>query len=587
MSLGEIDEIKSRLDIVDLIGQYVALKKAGANYKGVCPFHQEKTPSMMVSPQKQIWKCFGCGKGGDQFAFVMEAEHLEFGDALRLLAQRAGVTLQPRTATEHQTQGRKERLYRINSLVARIWQKLLQATPAGSGALAYLKKRGLTNETIKKFGLGLAPRNFDLKKALATYEIIPSELARAGSPEKFFDRIMFPIYDVLGNVIAFTGRALGDPPTGGTPKYLNSPETPTFNKSRTIYGLNFAKAGIKERDYVVLVEGQMDVIALHQAGATNAVASSGTAITETQIQTLSKYTQNFLLAFDGDAAGRATTKKVIELLLRLDLNSKVADFGQFKDAGELLEKEPSSWPKIVAAAKEGVEWWLNQEMVAVGDTQFIENKKKITKAMLPVLGIISDETRLDHYVSRLAQAVEAKTDSIYASLEKYQERTLDQPTGSSTTAAAVSLTDEEQLLAMLLNRPGLLAKLPTGLDEVVWQSAEAARIAEAVKTCYDDKTLANNPPRFLASVKTHLDSQLAEKIDSWLFWLSTTWPDFNEALGAELVGEKMSRLGTKKYERQKEQLATKIRLAQEAGDTKKVLQLMTELSELTKLGAKK
>ncbi len=576
--MNEVEEVKQRLDIVDLISQYVTLKKAGANYKGNCPFHQEKTASLMVSPQKQIWKCFGCGKGGDHYTFVMEAEHLEFGDALRMLAQKAGVTLQPKTTAEHQTQNNKERLYRINMLVSRIWQKLLTEGSQGSAALSYLKKRGLSAETITKFGLGFAPRGFDLRQAVARYQVTAADLARAGNPDKFFDRIMFPISDVLGNVIAFTGRATADI----QPKYINSPETPTYNKSRVLYGLNFARIGIKERDYVVLVEGQMDVIALHQAGATNAVASSGTAITETQLQILSKYTNNFLLAFDSDTAGLGTTKKVIELLLKYDLNNKVVSFGQYKDAGELLEKDPKAWPAAVKLAEEGVDWWINQELSLAGDIQFIENKKKITKALLPVLAAISDQTRLDHYVGRLAAATATKPDSIYAALAKLKPNAAG--AASTSPVEKITLTDEEQLLALLLAEPAVTAKYESQFNEIVWQSVDAARIAESVKTCYNKKTLAGKTP-FSTAVKTHLNAPQALKLDSWQFWVEQQWPELNEGLASELISEKISRLATKSYDRQKENLAIRIRQAQEKGDIAAVKTLMKELNDLTKTGA--
>src|SRR3989344_6469189 len=370
---NEIEEVKQRLDLVELVGQYVTLKKAGANYKASCPFHQEKTASLMVSPEKQIWKCFGCGRGGDHYKFIMEAEHLEFGDALRLLAQKAGVTLQPRTRAEYETRDKKETLYAINNLAARVFQTILQEKEGGQTAKKYLLGRGITPETIKKWWLGYAPRGFDLKSYMLKKGYLATDLATSGSPERFYDRIIFPIFDVLGNVIGFTGRALGEI----QPKYLNSPETPLYNKSRLLYGLNFAKAAIKQKDYLVLVEGQMDVLALHQAGIQQTIASSGTAITETQIELLSKYTQNFLLAFDNEDACRITTRKVIEMLLRKDLNGKVIDFGKFKDAGELFAQEPTAWAKAAKEAKESVEWWLNLEISKTGNLDYLENKKKV------------------------------------------------------------------------------------------------------------------------------------------------------------------------------------------------------------------
>jgi DNA primase len=578
MSLNEIEEVKSRIDLTDLIGQYVVLRKAGANYKCVCPFHQEKTPSMMVSPQKQIWKCFGCGRGGDHFKFIMEAEHLEFGDALRLLAQRAGVTLQPRTQAEHQTRDKKETLYAINNLSARVFQKILLEQPAAKAALTYLQKRGISDEIIKQFGIGFVPRRFSLRDFLMKRGFTAADIVKAGSPDKFFDRIMFPIQDVLGHTIAFTGRVLGD----AQPKYLNSPDNPLFSKSRTIYGLNFAKAGIKERDYVVLVEGQMDVIALHQAGATQAVASSGTAITDAQLLILSKYTNNFLLAFDGDNAGKATTKKVIEALLRFDLNVKVVDFGTYKDAGELLEKEPKAWPAIVKAAREGMEWWIAEEVSVAGDTQFIENKKKIVKAMLPILLLIQEPTRLDHYVQRLALAIGIKNEAVYAALEKAGAANQAKPSASPQKTAPVHLTNEEQLLAAVIARPDLAATMAKKFEQVVWQSEQASLIAQEVKKQYTDKTLTKTPSKFLSQVKTNLDSQVGEKIDSWQFWLSSQWGEMSDELATELLTEKLGQLATIDYERRKETLAQDIRRAQEKGDINQVKQLMQELSKLAK-----
>jgi DNA primase len=577
--MNEIEEIKQRLDIVELIGQYVALKKAGTNYKGVCPFHQEKTPSMMVSPQKQIWKCFGCNRGGSVFDFVMEAEHLEFGDALRLLAQKAGITLQARTQAEHQTQSRKERLYRINSLVARIYQKLLLESPVGRAALDYLKGRGLTDETIKKFGLGVAPRSFDLKRILATkYSVTGAELSQVGSPERFFNRIIFPIYDVLGHVVGFTGRVLDK----SEPKYLNSPETPLFNKSRTIFGLNFAKGAIKDKDYVVLVEGQMDVIALHQAGVLQAVASSGTAVTEAQLQLLSKYTPNFLLAFDNDPAGRMATKKVIEMMLKLDLNGKVIEFGDYKDAGELFEKDSNHWAPLAKEAPEGLEWWIKEEIGAAGDIKFIENKKKVIKAMLPVLMLVSEPTRLDHHAQRLALAVGVRSEAIYAALSKLPGPAAKDKETTGGQLRELALTNEEQLLAVGLARPDLLVAYAEKFENISWQSEDASRIAEQIKKRYNNKTLAKNQAQFLSEVKTNLDSRASEKIDSWQFWLSNQWGEISDEIARDLLTESLATLATKDYEQRKTELALQIRRAQDVGDLPKVKELMKELSELAK-----
>lgn len=533
---------------------------------------------MMVSPQKQIWKCFGCGKGGDHYTFVMEAEHLEFGDALRLLAQKAGVTLQPRTTAEHQSQGRKELLYRVNKLAAAIFQKVLFETPEGKSALAYLESRQISADSLKKFGVGFASKRISLQKLMASKGVAAADLQRAGSPEKFFDRIIFPIYDVLGNVIAFTGRSLGDT----QPKYLNSPETQLFSKSRVLYGLNLAKGGIKKEDRVILVEGQLDVIALHQSGVTEAVASSGTAVTEQQLQILSKYTQNFVLGFDGDAAGVSTTEKVVQLLLKNDLSGRVLSFGSYKDAGELFEKAPTAWGDTLKNATEMVDWLINQKVRAVGSLQFIENKKKLTSMILPTLQLVADATRLDYYVQRLASLLQVSSESLYTTLKKTsQPRTAD--TGASRPAEKPpTLTNEEQLLALLLSNPSGIKRHLKKIEDIVWQSMDAELIASSIKKWYTDETLVKNPSRFSSQVKTDLDSRISEKIDSWQFWLSSQWEQLSPALTEELLQEKFSQLSTKQYDQQKSALASAIKRAQQAGELAEVKRLMNELNELSK-----
>jgi len=569
--MNEIEEIKSRLDLVDFIGQYVSLKKAGVNYKAVCPFHQEKTPSFMVSPEKQIWKCFGCGRGGDIFKFVMERESLEFADALRLLAQRAGVTLKPRTAAEHQSQSNKERLFALNRLVAAIFAKVLEESQAGKQAREYLEKRGIKAEVISRFQLGFAAPQIKILPLVIKRGFTANDLARIGHPEKFFQRIIFPITDVLGNVVGFTGRALGD----NEPKYLNSPETPIYNKSRVLYGLNLARKAIKQLDQVVLVEGQMDVIALHQAGVEQAVASSGTAITEIQIQTLAKYTNNFLLAFDNDAAGRATTKKVIEMLLRSDLNGRVVSFGEYKDAGEMMVEKPAIWPSTVKEAKEIFEWILEEELAAAGQVDFVENKKKILKAILPLLALVSEPTRLDHYVQKTAMTLRVKPETVYASLKRVTQT----KTETINRLPEEGLSAEEQLLSLLLAYPETLNG-KYDLSHFYWTSELLSKIAKALQNCYNDHALVENSLLLRDRVKKFLTPPEAEKIDVWQISLTRLWPQLDRQLAKEMVEELLNRFARRDFERSKEDIAVEIRRAQESGDFARMKKLMTKLNQL-------
>jgi len=571
--MNEIEEIKSRLDLVDFIGQYVSLKKAGVNYKAVCPFHQEKTASFIVSPEKQIWRCFGCSKGGDLYGFVMERESLEFGDALRLLAQRAGVTLKPRTTAEHQSQSNKERLFGLNRLAAAIFAKVLAESAAGKSAREYLAKRGIESEIIEKFQLGLAASQIKLSSLVIKRGFSLNDLARAGHPEKFFQRIMFPIADVLGNIVGFTGRALGD----NEPKYLNSPETPIFNKSRVLYGLNFARTAIKKHDYVVLVEGQMDVIALHQAGIEQVVASSGTAITQSQIQILAKYTSNFLLAFDNDQAGRATTKKVVEMLLAADLNGKVVSFGRYKDAGDMMVEEPNLWRETVKEAKEGFEWVLAEESAVAGSPDFVENKKKILKVILPLLALVNEPTRLDHYVQKTAIALRVKPETVYASLKKIAQT----KTEITSQPEEETITAEEQLLSLLLTYPELLKEVKD-LTQFHWTSEALSKIASALQNCYNNHTLAENSLLLRDKVKALLTPLEAGRLDAWQINLSRLWPQLNRQLAKDMVEELISRFNRRSFERSKEEIAVKIRQAQEAGDIKQMKRLMDKLNQLAR-----
>ncbi|MEX1123760.1 MAG: toprim domain-containing protein, partial [Patescibacteria group bacterium] len=438
-------------------------------------------------------------------------------------------------------------------------------------------KRGLDEKTIRKFRLGYASRTISAKDLMLRKGVPAAELVKAGSPEKFFERVIFPIFDVMGHVIGFTGRTLGD----SQPKYLNSPETPLFNKSRILYGLNFAKGAIKDSDAVVLVEGQFDVISLHHHGIENAVASSGTAITEQQLQILSKYTPNFLLAFDGDTAGINTTKKVIELLLAADLNARVINFGKFKDADELLLNDPPAWVIQQKAAKEAIDWLIDQAIAESGDIKQIEGKKKVLKAVLSIVKLIDDPTRLDHAAQRLASKLGLSLDSIYSSITRAKSP---RQSGDSATnrPGKASLTNEEQLLAIFLSKPQLIKDFIDKLKNIVWLSVDARSIADVLENCYTNKALVTNQNQFLSQVKNQTNSQIAQKVDAWMFWLSDQWNNLTDPTAIELLEEKFRLLSNKSHENQKTQLAQSIKTAQEAGDVKEIKKLMNKLNELTK-----
>ena len=337
-----IEEVRSRNDIVDVISQYVRLSKKGSTYFGLCPFHNEKTGSFSVSPNKQMYYCFGCGAGGNVFTFLMEYENFTFGEAMEALADRAGVELpkQEYTSAQRQEADKRARLLEINKEAAKYFYMLLRGE-RGVRALSYFRKRELSDETMQKFGLGYSDQYSDdlyrylRKKGYEDDILKESGLVsideRRGGYDKFWNRAMFPIMDVHNKVIGFGGRVMGD----GEPKYLNSPETKIFDKSRNLYGLNFARSTKKPQ--LLLCEGYMDVIALHQAGFDNAVASLGTALTSGHANLLKRYTKNVYLTYDSDGAGVKAALRAIPILKEVGITTKVINMKPYKDPDEFIK----------------------------------------------------------------------------------------------------------------------------------------------------------------------------------------------------------------------------------------------------------
>ncbi|MFA6485810.1 MAG: DNA primase [Candidatus Magasanikbacteria bacterium] len=369
--MSDTQTIKDRLDIAQVIGEYIQLKKAGANYKARCPFHNEKSPSFMVHPEKQIWHCFGCGKGGDIFSFVQEIEGLDFPEALRHLAERAGVKLD--TYRSEIDKSQKNRIVEVNQAAAVFFHRFLTEIPSASGARAYLTNRQISSATIVEWQVGFIPDQWELltqylvKKGFAIDDLVASGLTikKEGAPagkgfyDRFRGRIMFPIRDAHGSVVGFTGRVLVETDRSGG-KYVNTPQTLVYDKSRVLYGLDKAKMEIKHRDLAVIVEGQMDVIACHQAGMKNVVASSGTALTGEQVKLLKRYSGNIAMAFDADNAGQEAMKRGIDAALSEGMSVKVISIpaGAGKDADECIKKDKNTWFQAVENAQEIMSWYF-------------------------------------------------------------------------------------------------------------------------------------------------------------------------------------------------------------------------------------
>jgi DNA primase len=411
----EIQQVKDKTDIVTLISGYVPLKKSGRNYKGVCPFHSEKTPSFMVSPDLQIFKCFGCGEGGDVFKFIMRRSGLEFREALEELAEKAGVSLKKAEVASPEDK-RRERIFSANEYACQFYHFLLTSHEAGKPALSYLKqKRQLGLETIKKFRLGYAPNSFDAltnfltKKGFSNSEILEAGLAiRSERNSSIFDRfrarVIFPLIDVRSRVVGFTGRVVTDIPDA--PKYLNSPETPVFSKSRFLFGLNFARPAIKRSGRVILVEGQVDLISNVQAGIENVVATSGTALTPEQVIILGKLSREIIFCFDADSAGQKALERGVELCEAASLLSLVSAIPEgAKDPDDAVTKFNSEWKKSLEEPVTFYDYYFDLHTKGVLKSDSL-GKRRATEKLLPLVARMTDATQRSHFIKKLSQSLD-------------------------------------------------------------------------------------------------------------------------------------------------------------------------------------
>ena len=419
----QIEEVRSRSDIVSVIGRYVRLKRTGSGYTGLCPFHNEKTPSFYVNPARQMYKCFGCGVGGNVLTFVMEYENLTFPEAMEMLAEQAGIDLpkQEMTAQQKQQEGIRLTLLEINKKAARYYFALLKS-PRGKVGYDYLTGRGLTDETILHFGLGFAGQGGGelyqyLKKEGYSDQILKEtglfKMDERGVYDKFWNRVMFPIMDVNNRVIGFGGRVMGD----AKPKYLNSPETKIFDKSRNLFGLNYAKRC--KRNNMILCEGYMDVIALHQAGFTNAVASLGTAFTEQQANLIRRYTDEVLLTYDSDGAGVKAAMRAIPMLRRAGITGKVIHMEPYKDPDEFIKNlGADEFEKRIEEAQNSFffEIEVTKRNYSMSDP---DQKTKFIHEIARKLLVFEDKIQRNNYLEAVAARYNIKTEDLQQLVVRY------------------------------------------------------------------------------------------------------------------------------------------------------------------------
>lgn len=421
----QIEEVKQKTDIVSLIGEYIEIKKAGRNYKALCPFHSEKTPSFMISPELQIYKCFGCQNSGDCFGFLKEYEGMEFGEALKFLADRAGVKLERISRTDT---SEREKIIDINNLTSRFYQYLLFNSSFGKIALDYLlRERGLKLATIKEFNLGFSPDSpLGLKKFLVDKKKFdPRDIERAGIGypkggyfiDRLRGRVIFPLLDHRGNTVGFAGRVLPGPNEKETAKYINTPETPVYHKGSLLYALNLTRGNIKKKNVAIVVEGELDAISSWQAGIKNVVAIKGSALTEDQVRLISRFCKKAILCLDSDIAGDAAARRGVITAQDQGLEVKVARLKDFKDPDDAARKNPEGYKKSLIDAV-GIWDFLTDSVFERFDSKSGEGKAKISREVVPVLSLISDKIVQDHYVNLVAKRLEVSSEAVLEQIEK-------------------------------------------------------------------------------------------------------------------------------------------------------------------------
>jgi len=460
------DEVKSRLSIEDVIGEYVTLKRAGRNWKGLSPFSAEKTPSFVVSPEKQIWHDFSSNRGGDMFSFVMEMEGLDFKATLDLLARKAGVDMEKYRAQSGGQRGpNKERLYALLDASAHFYQVQFSKNQP---ALEYVfKKRQFTKETALEWRLGYSPNTGDaLVRYLATKKFTPEEMQSAGvtaqrysgTADMFRGRLMIPLQDAQGRVIGFTARLLEDNPEA--PKYINTPATALYDKSRHVYGLHLAKESIRKGKYVVLAEGNLDVIASHQAGVRQVVATAGTALTEPHLKALSRFTGDIRLCFDADKAGMNATERAIPIASKVKVSLSVISIPSGKDPDELIKQDPEIWKDIIEKPQYALDW-LMERYEQLLDITSAQGKREFSDVLLPVIKALADPVEQDHYLRAIAERIDISMEALTTKLSQTtreeikplkRQKTAPRPIDRQTVEYSKA---QDHFLALVLLQPKL------------------------------------------------------------------------------------------------------------------------------------
>lgn len=569
------EEVRSRLSIEDVIGEYVELKRAGRNLKGLSPFTDERTPSFMVSPEKQIWHDFSSGKGGDIYSFIMLVEGMDFRQSLEHLARKAGVELVQFSGGDGKFAKRKERARKALELAARYFQQVLVRQPE---ALDYVvKKRRLNRQTIEDFQIGYAPEGGSaLVQALTKRGFSKQELKDAGLVNRFGGdlfrgRMVVALMDSSGGVVGFTGRIIRDDPKA--PKYLNTPQTMLFDKSRHIFGLSQAKEAIRKEGASVIVEGNLDVVSSHQAGVRNVVATAGTAMTEQHIKALSRLAERIKLSFDGDKAGLAATERAIELSQRVGVDVEVVSLpSDAKDPDELIQKDISLWQQAIKNSRPAVEWVIDQYRERE-DLTSAEGKRRFTTVSLQLVGRLKDPVEREHYLELIRKITGASRKAIDAKLE------IEEPSPVKKRPAAIDKqpvqspgTDlEETILALAVAAPATRRWLAAVREDMV-EKEETKRLLSY---------LQQNPTDALETIPKELQ-KYEQYVKIVQLKSDVRYANWEDTEYQSEMARSVKQLLTKHREIKKQQLIDRLRDAESVGDDVLAQSLRRDINALIK-----
>ncbi|PIZ75193.1 DNA primase [Candidatus Peregrinibacteria bacterium CG_4_10_14_0_2_um_filter_38_24] len=582
-----VSDIKGRLDINDVVSQYVQLKRAGHNFKGLCPFHSEKTPSFVVSPEKQICHCFGCNKGGDIFGFIQEVEGVTFAEAMKILADRAGLKIENfDKVVKKEGKTEKDEYFKAHELACEFFEKQLHSTNDGKKVLDYLYSRGVKDETIKEFRIGFSPESYDalytelLKSGVKKDVLIKSGFVSVKniSSDQIFDkfrmRLMFPIFDALGRICGFGGRALK---ADQMPKYLNSPENIIYSKSKVLYGFSHAKKYIKEAGNVVFVEGYFDVILPYQEGVKNIVATSGTALTKEQAKMMSRITQSAVTSFDTDSAGFEATRRAFEILQKEEFSVKTVFAFDKKDPADYVhEHGGTAFKEAVESAKDFISFYMDR-LIKDFDVDTFDGRKNVMNLLMPFYKVMTPTDR-DFYVKELGAKISTGEKILYDEIDSYKlpkghpaRQSFQDSLSESSASKKFEIGIQEIMLGIVLVYPHIFAEISSVLTEDDFEE-DCKNVYKDCLTQYNSFRIQEGKWDFESEVLV----QFKVKTGVYMLYVEDKYQDFSDVAVALEVKKLVDSMKKSRRNNLLKELQLKLKEAEKSEDRELLIKLLQE-----------